>query len=279
MTTGSQANGDGRDVQVRIALAQVNADQQPAKNIAAAGRLARQAAAGGAGLLVLPEMFMARPTADSPPAQLVAADGGRFRDALAQIAADNEIFVVAGGWEGSTHPGRAFNTLFTFSPRGQLVAAYRKLHLFDALSIRESDILVPGAALPPVIDLGGIRVGFAICYDLRFPELFRCLAAQGVALVIVAAAWYQGAMKEDHWLTLLRARAIENTCYVAGCNLVGPAFCGRSTLFDPFGVPLAGAGEAPALIFGQVSAGRVAAVREKLPALAHRRRDLLGPGG
>ena len=156
-----------------------------------------------------------------------------------------------------------------------MVASYRKLHLFDALSVRESDIMAPGKSLPPVVDVGGILVGLTICYDLRFPELFRYLAGQGAQLVIVSSAWYQGPMKEDHWLTLLRARAIENTCYVAGCNLVGPAFCGRSTLFDPFGVPLAGAGEEPALIFGQVSAGRVAAVRQKLPALENRRRDLL----
>ena len=276
MTADVQAKGGNTDVRLRVALAQVSADRQPAKNIAAAGDLARQAVAGGADLLVLPEMFMARPAADNPPAKVAAADGGRFREALAQIAADNGLFVVAGGWEESTQPGRAFNTLFAFSPKGRLVAAYRKLHLFDALSMRESDTLVSGAALPPVINFGGIRVGFAICYDLRFPELFRYLADQGAQLVIVSAAWYQGAMKEDHWLTLLRARAIENACYVAGCDLVGPAFCGRSTLFDPFGVPLAGAGEEPALIFGTVSVARVAAVREKLPALQHRRRDLLG---
>jgi predicted amidohydrolase len=276
MTANVQVTDGEKDMRLGVALAQVSADRRPAKNIAAAGDLARQAAAGGAGLLVLPEMFMARPAADNPPAQVAAADGGRFQDALAQIAAENRLFVVAGGWEESNQPGRAFNTLFAFSPQGRLAAAYRKLHLFDALSMRESDTLVPGAALPPVIDIGGIRVGFAICYDLRFPELFRYLADQGVQLVIVSAAWYQGAMKEDHWLTLLRARAIENACYVAGCDLVGPAFCGRSTLFDPFGVPLAGAGEEPALIFGAVSTARIAAVREKLPALKHRRRDLLG---
>ena len=275
MTAKVQVTDGEKDVRLRIALAQVSADRQPAQNIAAAGDLARRAAAGGAGLLVLPEMFMARPSADNPPAKVAAIDGGRFRGALAQIAAENGLFVVAGGWEASPQPGRAFNTLFVFTPQGRLAAAYRKLHLFDALSMRESDTLVPGGALPPVIDCGGLRVGFAICYDLRFPELFRYLADQGAQLVIVSAAWYQGIMKEDHWLTLLRARAIENACYVAGCDLVGSPFCGRSTLFDPFGVPLAGAGEEPALVFGTVSAARVAAVRKKLPALNHRRRDLL----
>ena len=275
MTADVKVTGGEKDVRLRIALAQVSADRQPAQNIAAAGDLARRAAAGGAGLLALPEMFMARPAADNPPAKVAAADGGRFRAALAQIAAENGLFVVAGGWEASPQPGRAFNTLFVFSPQGRLAAAYRKLHLFDALSMRESDTLVPGGALPPVIDCGGLRVGFAICYDLRFPELFRYLADQGAQLVIVSAAWYQGIMKEDHWLTLLRARAIENACYVAGCDLVGAPFCGRSTLFDPFGVLLAGAGEEPAMVFGTASAARVAAVREKLPALNHRRRDLL----
>ena len=147
MTAGAKAKGGGMEVQLRIALGQVSADRQPAKNIAAAGDLARRAAVGGAGLLVLPEMFMARPTADNPPAKLAAADGGRFRDALAQIAAENGLFVVAGGWEASTQPGRAFNTLFAFTPRGRLAAAYRKLHLFGRPEL--AGIRHPGAGCGP----------------------------------------------------------------------------------------------------------------------------------
>lgn len=113
--------------------------------------------------------------------------------------------------------------------------------------------MVPGTALPPVLEIAGIRVGFAICYDLRFPERFQYLSGQGAQLIIVPSGWYQGPMKEDHWLTLLRARAIENTLYVAGCNLIGSSFCGRSSPFDPFGVQLVSAGEEETLLLGKLT--------------------------
>jgi predicted amidohydrolase len=137
--------------------------------------------------------------------------------------------------------------------------------------------MVPSNSLPPVIEIAGIRVGFAICYDLRFPELFRYLSGQEAQLIIIPSAWYQGPMKEDHWLNLLRARAIENTIYVAGCNLTGPSFCGRSSLFDPFGVQLVSAGEEETLLLGKINANRIDIVRQKLPCLLNRCSDLL-PG-
>jgi predicted amidohydrolase len=138
-------------------------------------------------------------------------------------------------------------------------------------------MVMPGTSLPPVVEIAGIRVGFAICYDLRFPELFRYIAGQGAQLIIVPSAWYQGPMKKDHWLTLLQARAIENTLYVAGCNLIGPSFCGCSSLFDPFGVKLASAEEEETLLLGKINADRIDMVRQKLPCLLNRRSDLL-PG-
>jgi predicted amidohydrolase len=260
--------------QLTVALAQVTCGDTPEQNLETASTLAGQAADGGADLLVFPEMFMAQPTAENSPARLAVRDQGHFLEALSRIGADTGLFVAAGGWEASELIGRAYNTLHTVSPEGRMIGSYRKLHLFDALGMCESETMAPGADLPLVLDMNGITVGFAICYDLRFPELFRYLADQGAQLVIVSSAWYQGPMKEDHWLTLLRARAIENTFYVAGCNLVGPSFCGRSTLFDPFGTPVAGAGEEPSLIFGRVCAERVAAVRKKMPCLENRRRDL-----
>jgi predicted amidohydrolase len=146
--------------------------------------------------------------------------------------------------------------------------------LFDALNLRESDLVMPGDELPPVIDIAGLKIGFATCYDLRFPEIFRYLSGQGAQLIIMPSAWYQGAMKETHWLTLLAARALENTLYMAGCNLIGPGFCGRSALFDPFGVQLANAGEAETLLIGKISTDRIDSVRQKLPCLKNRRSDL-----
>jgi len=257
-----------------IALAQVEGSADPEKNLQKAETVAMAASKEGANLLVFPEMFMAVPAKGRPPAMYVQPDDNTFLETLKEIAQSAGLFITAGCWEASPENGRVYNTAYTVSPRKQIAAAYRKLHLFDALSVRESDTMVPGRTLPAVIEINGIRTGFAICYDLRFPEIFRYLADKGAELIVVPSAWYQGPMKEDHWLTLLRARAIENTLYVAGCNLIGPLFCGRSALFDPFGVPVTDAGENDTLIFGNIAAERVQAVRRKLPSLNHRRRDL-----
>ncbi|MGB5984474.1 MAG: carbon-nitrogen hydrolase family protein [Desulfobacterales bacterium] len=261
--------------QLTLALAQVEPNPDPAANLEKAASFARRAAARNAHLIVFPEMFMGLPTADRSPAQIASADQGGFISGLGTLAAETGLHIMAGCWEAGPEAGKVYNTAMTLSPQGETLAAYRKLHLFDALSVKESDTMLPGDALPEVLEINGVRVGVGICYDLRFPEFFRYLAEQGAQAVLLPSAWYQGPMKEAHWLTLLRARAIENTLYVAGCNLVGPAFCGRSAAFDPFGVPLAGAGEVETLIEFAVEPQRVEAVRQKLPALQNRRRDLL----
>ncbi|MCJ8502683.1 carbon-nitrogen hydrolase family protein [Desulfatitalea alkaliphila] len=256
---------------LRVALAQVETTSDPAQNQDKAGACARQAASRGADLLVLPEMFMGAPGPDLPPAEIANRDGGRFWESMGRLAKVTGIHIAAGGWEAIPGEQRVYNTVITFSPQGERVAAYRKIHLFDALSVRESDTMAPGDDLPPVVAINGVRVGFAICYDLRFPEFFRYLAQADAQLIVIPSAWYQGPVKETHWLTLLQARAIENTLYVAGCNLVGPSFCGRSAIFDPFGIPIAAAGEVENLVVGEIDVERIAAVRQKLPALGHRR--------
>ncbi len=259
---------------LKIVLAQVETTADPAANLDQAARLARQAADGGAHLMVLPEMYMGLPGRDRPPALMAARDQGAFGRGLASLARDTSLFIICGIWEPGPDPERAYNTARVVSPRGQILADYRKLHLFDALNLNEPRIMAPGRLAPPVVPVAGVRLGLAICYDLRFPELFRHLAGQGAELIVVPSAWYAGPMKETHWLTLLRARAIENTCYVAGCDLAGAPFAGCSAVFDPFGVLLGAAGEAPGLVAAEVDLARLAAVRRKLPALAHRRTDL-----
>ena len=260
-----------------IALAQLEIATDPAVNFDKAEIFTQQAASQGADIIVFPEMFMGLPTPDRPPIKIVEDDENTFIERLKNLSSEMGIGITAGCWENYEDSQLVYNTAYTISPEGRTIAAYRKMHLFDALSVRESDTMAPGNVLPPVIQIAGIRIGFAICYDLRFPELFRYLSDQGAQLVIIPAAWYQGPMKEDHWLNLLRARAIENTFYVAGCNLIGPSFCGRSSLFDPFGVQLAGAGEEETLLIGKINADRIDVVRNKLPCLLNRRRDLL-PG-
>jgi predicted amidohydrolase len=262
---------------LNIVLAQVETTPNPAANLKKAESLAHRAAEMGADLVVFPEMYMGLPKRERPPTVIAAEDDGAFVRGLASLAADTGLFLACGGWAPNPAGPRAHNTVWVLSPAGQTVAAYRKLHLFDALNLCESELMAPGDAPSPVVEIAGVRVGLAICYDLRFPELFRDLAKRGAQLVLVPAAWYHGLMKETHWLTLLQARAIENTFYVAGCCLVGSPFSGRSAVFDPFGVPLGDGGEAETLVKAEINLQRLAAVRRKLPALQHRRLDLF-PG-
>ncbi|MBE0585431.1 MAG: carbon-nitrogen hydrolase family protein [Desulfofustis sp.] len=260
---------------VKLALAQTAGSVSVQENIETAHRFIGQVAQSGADLIVFPEMFMALPQQGRPLGTVAETIDGPFAAALRESARENGVAVASGVWEKSDQePDKAINAVIVFDDHGDLLASYRKIHLFNALSVRESDTMIGGRTPPPIFSLGTLRIGLAICYDLRFPELFRYLAGHGADLVIVPSAWYAGPMKEEHWLTLLQARAIENTCYVAGVNLCGGFFAARSAIFDPFGVPLAGAGEGETLLTASLSSERVREVREKLPTLTHARPQL-----
>jgi len=168
---------------------------------------------------------------------------------------------------------------------GELVASYRKLHLFDAFGHRESDQVAPGS-VPVACTLAGVRTGLAICYDVRFAELPRALAVAGAELLVLPAAWAAGLFKEEHWVTLVRARAIENTIWVAAVGQVpdpderptrAATGIGRSMLVDPLGVVRADLGPAPAVTVAEVDTGVIGTVRASLPSLANRRDDVFGP--
>ncbi len=181
--------------------------------------------------------------------------------------------------------GRVYNTTVGYDASGELSAVYRKLHLFDALGHRESDDVAPGTQIV-VATLAGLRVGFMTCYDVRFPELARALAADGAQVLVLPAAWAAGLFKEEHWLTLVRARAIENTIWVAAAGQVpdpaepatrAPTGIGRSVLVDPMGVVRLDLGPSAGLGAGEVDTDLTRSVREVLPCLANRRTDVL-PG-
>jgi len=260
---------------LNIALAQVQVSRDKHANFETAERFISRAAEQGADLVVFPEMFMACPQKGVPLATVAEPLDGNFVTALGALARRYRISVVSGVWETVAGDAeRAANVVIALNADGELLTRYHKIHLFNALSVRESDQMIGGHSLPEPFVLNGIKIGLAICYDLRFPELFRYHSRHGADLVIVPAAWYSGPLKEDHWLCLLRARAIENTMYVAGCDLCGKAFSGRSVCFDPFGVPLGDAGEGDNLILARIEGERLLAIREKLPCLEHVRNDL-----
>ena len=208
---------------------------------------------------------------------------GPFGAGLAAAARRSGVAVVAGLFEPADD-GRVYNTTVAYDQAGCLVAAYRKIHLFDALGQRESEMVAPGAELV-LADLAGLRVGFLTCYDVRFPELARALAAAGADLLVLPAAWGSGLFKEEHWVTLVRARAIENTIWVAAAGQVpdpaepptrAPTGIGRSMLVDPLGTVTTDLGWAPGLATGEVDLAVTARVRETLPCLANRRDDVFG---
>jgi len=146
--------------------------------------------------------------------------------------------------------------------------------LFDAFKFRESTLIKPGESLPHPISIGQFKVGLLICYDLRFPEAARVLALRGCNLLCVSSAWFSGVLKEDHLLTMVKARAIENGIYVVMANQISASFCGRSAIVDPFGVVMADAGEIECMIKADLSLKRLKKVRGVLPLLNERRPSL-----
>lgn len=255
---------------LRLALVQEASGLDPADNRARLPGLVPR----GADLVVLPEAFardFGEPGSDvSAYAEPV---DGAFGTALADAARAGSTTVVAGMFEAPTASaepgdGRPYNTLLV---RGAAEAAYRKIHLYDSFGYRESDRLLAGDVGPTVVEVGGWQVGLMTCYDLRFPELARLLVDAGAELLVVPAAWVAGPRKVDHWRTLVRARAIENTVYVAAAGQPGPRYSGHSMVVDPLGDVLVEAGEEPAVLRADVSRATLAAARRTNPSLGNRR--------
>ncbi len=257
---------------MRIALLQFNPTSDPAQNAAQVVAAAERAADDGAALLLTPEgslvSFLTDPGA---PARAAEPEDGPFATSVMRASARTGVVIAAGSFVPDPESGRVHNTLLV-ARDGALAATYRKIHLYDAFSFLESESVASGPLPPPVIDVDGLRIGLATCYDLRFPELFRVLQRAGADVLALASAWVRGPLKEEHWLTLLRARAIENTCYVVAADQIGPAGIGRSAAFDPFGLPLLDLGTAdPGYGLVDCSPDRVAEVRRILPAVSHQR--------
>lgn len=257
---------------MRIAVSQFSPGDDPAANASALVAAAERAAGDGAALLLAPEgsivSFLTDPAAPGRAAQPL---DGPFVTALLQASLAHDIVIAAGTFVPDRESRRVHNTLVV-ARRGEVAAAYRKIHLYDAFSFVESDSVTAGADTPPVVDIDGVAVGFATCYDLRFPEVFRVLQTGGAQVVALASAWVRGPLKEEHWMTLLRARAIENTCYVVAADQAGRAGIGRSAAFDPFGLQLLDLGASdPGQGNVDISLERVAEVRRILPSVQHHR--------
>ena len=257
-----------------VFLVQRSSSLDAAENRAALDAVAEvRAGRTGPDLVVFPEVFardFGKP--GSEVGDFAEPLDGPFVTRLAELAAEQEVTLVAGMFEVSDDPARPYNTLVLVGPAG-LRATYRKIHLYDSFGYKESDRLSAGALDPVVVDVEGWKVGLMTCYDLRFPELARALTDRGAELIVVPAAWVAGEKKVDHWRTLVRARAIENTVYVAAVGQPGPRYCGHSMVVAPDGDVLVEAGQDddPGGVFWEVHRPRLEEVRRTNPSLANRR--------
>ncbi|MFJ5714249.1 carbon-nitrogen hydrolase family protein [Neobacillus sp. NPDC093127] len=259
---------------MRVAIAQLSTSVDKTANLGKAIQYIAKAKSLGADFVIIPEFYMALATPKSGVLPVDAAEplDGPFVTALKESARENEIYVVCGLYESkSDDQKRAFNTTVFIDRSGQLIHSYRKTHLYDAFSYHESETIIPGDNQYKVVETEFGKIGLMVCYELRFPEIARQFALQGADILFVPAGWVAGPMKEDHWQTLIRARAIENTMFVFGANLVDDIFSGRSIIVDPMGVILASAGEEETLIVSDIDLDRIRRVREKLPSVRHRK--------
>ncbi|NHO31999.1 deaminated glutathione amidase [Acetobacter fallax] len=255
---------------MKVALGQFAVTPEWSANLAQCVSLIKRAAAEGAKLLVLPESIIAADVKDlGITVRTAQALDGPFVTGLVK-ALDGTDLTVIGCISVPARPGFAYNCQVVVNGAG-VVAVYRKLHLYDAFSMKESDHYVPGDEVPALVRVGDINVGLMTCYDVRFPELARRLALDGADLLTVPAAWVRGPSKEWHWEVMVTARALENTCYVAAVGECGARNIGCSMMVDPLGVAVVRAGIAPDLLFCDVSRDRIAAARQALPVLANRR--------
>jgi predicted amidohydrolase len=264
---------------MKVAAVQLNSTADTAANLAAADRLTRAAAADGARLIVLPEKWTAIGTDEQLREGAETLDGPAISWARA-IARELSVDLVAGSIaERREDDEKLANTSVHVDPQGELRAVYRKVHMFDVeidgRSYRESDVERAGEEIVWSNTAEGVELGMAICYDLRFPELFRILAVGGARVIVLPSA-FTLATTRDHWEILLRARAIENQTFVIAANQVGPhpggqRSGGRSMIVDPWGVVLAQAPDRAGYALAELDLEYQREIRTTLPSLANRR--------
>lgn len=264
--------------ELRVAIVQMNSRDDKAANISAAMSGIERAAREGARLVSLPEVwtYLGPSEGNAGAAEIIP---GPLTDQLAAKSRDLGIYLHAGSiYERFDGHDRICNTTVVFDPQGEIIGSYRKIHMFDVdldedTSYRESDTVAPGEEIVTV-DVDGTTVGLAICYDLRFPELFRILTLRGADVIMLPAA-FTLATGRDHWEPLIRARAIENQVFMvapaqAGKHPPGQWCYGRSLIVDPWGVVMAQAPDAPTVIAATLDLTQLERVRRQVPSVANR---------
>ncbi|MCA9828623.1 MAG: carbon-nitrogen hydrolase family protein [Nitrosopumilus sp.] len=236
-----------------------------------------KASSKNATLCTFPEFMMFYTNSTQTPKQLANLSetiNGNFVTTIANAAKEKQIEVVGSFYEKSRKTNRVYDTSFVIDKSGKVISTYRKIHLYDALGFKESKKMDSGSKISKPVGTSIGRIGMMICYDLRFPEMSRTLAVAGAEVLVVPSAWVKGNMKEEHWITINKARAIENGCYVIAPDQVGNIYCGRSLVVDPYGKILLDMKKRQGISFVNIDLNNVKQTRKALPLLKNRRTDV-----
>jgi predicted amidohydrolase len=257
---------------MRIAVAQFSAGMSKPANLERIAKLTAQAADSGARLVVFPEAAMCDFGQKTDELHGVAEPlDGRFVTTLSELAARHRTSVVAGMFESIPGERRIHNSAIVVDPVKGLAGTYHKRHLFDAFGELESERFRAGEEDPLQIEIEGFRAAVVICYDMRFASFIERAADQGAELLLAPTAWVAGPLKEEHMSVVARARALDNTMYVAVGGQAGVAYTGRSVIVDPLGAQIAGLGDGEGVAIADISHERISDARARLPLLAQRR--------
>lgn len=262
---------------MKVAIVQFKASAKKETNLKKIIDYITKAAEKKAVLVAFPEfmMFYTNSSQSSKQlANLAETITGNFITSIAKCAKENHIDVVGSFYEKSTKKDRVYDTSFIIDKNGKVISRYRKIHLYDALGFRESDKLVKGSKIAKPVSTTIGKVGMMICYDLRFPEMSRSLAVAGSEILVAPSAWVKGNMKEEHWITINKTRAIENGCYVIAPDQVGNIYCGRSLVIDPYGKILLDMKKKQGIGYVDIELKNVKQIRKILPLLKNRRTDI-----
>ena len=262
---------------MKVAVVQFKASTKKEDNLKKIISYISKAAAKNATLIAFSEFMMFYTNSSQTPKQLAnlaETINGNFVLTIAKTAKENKIQVIGSFYEKSRKKDRVYDTAFVIDKTGKIISTYRKIHLYDALGFKESDKMISGSKITKPIKTSVGRIGMMICYDLRFPEMSRSLAASGSEILIVPSAWVKGNMKEEHWITINKTRAIENGCYVISPDQVGDIYCGRSRVVDPYGKILLDMKKKQGIGFVNIDLNKVKQTRKILPLLKNRRTDI-----
>ncbi|MFW6138023.1 MAG: nitrilase-related carbon-nitrogen hydrolase [Spirochaetota bacterium] len=241
---------------------QIETTSHPSENLKKIKALFNRASRAEPDFVVLPEMFEIAPV-PSEASGYSHPIPSQLTDTLGELAREHSVNLIGGSFfEEEDH--RIYNTAVVFDREGRICGKYRKIHLFDAFGYGESDYITRGQT-PFVYELDGLRFGVAICYDVRFPEIFRLYAAEGAQVVFVPAAYFQP--NHDHWHLNIRSRALDNTIFVMSSNQTGKRFVGRSMTANPWGISIASMGIEEGYYMVEIDVDIIGKTRKKLPFL------------